>query len=160
MRTTLFCLTLLLSVAACETSTDPFIGFSGTGALTQAQATGDWSFTVQQSGPLACTSGSLANGQVLTTHLDVLSAGTLAPATSFWQNLSTAPQRPLSGSVNLATGATLLLMTSSAGSSSAMELRGTMTATGSFSGTLTDPEAGSFEVFSACAYTTTGNKTA
>jgi hypothetical protein len=42
---------------------------------------------------------------------------------------------------------------------SAMELAGTFGSTGSFSGTLGDPRAGSFPVFSACSYTTTATKT-
>ncbi|MBC7790902.1 MAG: hypothetical protein H7Z74_13225 [Anaerolineae bacterium] len=157
MRPTLFCVSLVLAVAACETSTDPFIGFDGTGGLSQTQADGNWSFTVTPAGPLACAGGSLAAGQVLTAQLDVFSDGTLAPATSFWQN--TTVLRPLSGAINLGTGATLLVMTASSGSASAMELQGTMTAAGSFTGTLTDPRAGSSVVFSACTYTTTGNKT-
>ncbi len=159
MRPILFCLSLLVAVAACENSTDPFIGFDGTGGLSQSQATGNWSFTVHPAGPLACGAGSLADGQVLTAHLDVLSDGTVAPATSFWQNPPTTLLRPLSGAITLGTGAALLAMTASSGSASAMELQGTMTAAGSFSGSLTDPRAGSPVVFSACAYTTTGNKT-
>jgi hypothetical protein len=159
VRPILFCLTLLLSVAACETSTDPFIGFGGTPGISQAQATGNWSFTVQQTSTLGCTTGSLANGQVLTASLDVLADGTLATATSIWQNPPTTVVRPLSGSINLSTGFTDLFMASSAGSSAAMELRGTMTSVGSFSGTLTDPAPGSFQVFGACSYTATGNKT-
>jgi hypothetical protein len=159
VRPTLFCLTLLLSVAACETSTDPFIGFGGTPGISQAQATGNWSFTVQQTSTLGCTTGSLANGQVLTASLDVLADGTLATATSIWQNPPTTVVRPLSGSINLSTGFTDLFMSSSAGSSAAMELRGTMTSVGSFTGTLTDPAPGSFQVFGACSYTATGNKT-
>jgi hypothetical protein len=159
VRPTLFCLTLLLYVAACETSTDPFIGFGGTPGISQAQATGNWSFTVQQTSTLGCTTGSLANGQVLTASLDVLADGTLATATSIWQNPPTTVVRPLSGSINLSTGFTDLFMSSSAGSSAAMELRGTMTSVGSFTGTLTDPAPGSFQVFGACSYTATGNKT-
>jgi hypothetical protein len=145
---------LLATLAACETSTDPFIGTGGGAGLTAAQATGNWSFTVQRTSALACTSGSLANGAVLTAHLDVLSDGTLATSTSFWQNF-----RPLSGTVVLASGLTDLFMSAAAGSSAAMELQGTMTAAGSFSGTLSDPAAGSFAVFGACSYTVGGTKT-
>lgn len=158
MRSTLLCLTLLASLAACETSTDSLIGIGGGGGLTAAQATGNWSFTVQRTSALACTSGSLANGQVLTARLEVLSDGSLAAA-SFWQNPPTTLVRPLSGTVALGSGLTDLFMSASAGSSAAMELQGTMTAAGSFSGTLSDPAAGSFQVFGACSYTVGGTKT-
>ncbi|MDP9205833.1 MAG: hypothetical protein M3P12_10315 [Gemmatimonadota bacterium] len=159
MRPIVVRLTLLLAVAACETSTDPFIGFGGTPEISQAQATGNWSFTVQRTSTLGCTAGSLADGQVLTATLNVLADGTLATATSSWQNPPTTVVRPLSGSVNLTSGFTDLFMAASTGSSAAMELRGTMTSTGSFSGTLTDPAPGSFQVFGACSYTAAGNKT-
>lgn len=159
MRSTFLCLTLLVSLAACETSTDALIGIGGGGGLTAAQATGNWSFTVQRTSALACTSGSLANGQVLTARLEVLSDGTLATATSSWQNPPTTLVRPLSGSVALASGSTDLFMFASAGSTAAMELQGTLTAAGSFSGTLSDPAAGSFQVFGACSYTVAGTKT-
>ena len=159
MRRIVLCLTLLVSVAACETSTDPFIGFGGTPGISQAQADGNWSFTVQQTSTLGCTSGSLANGQVLTATLDVLADGTLAASTSNWQNPPTTVVRPLSGSIILTSGFTDLFMAAASGSSAAMELRGTMTSVGSFSGTLTDPAPGSFQVFGACSYTATGSKT-
>jgi hypothetical protein len=158
VRSTFLCLTLLVSLAACETSTDALIGIPGGGGLTSAQATGNWSFTVQRTSALACTSGSLANGQVLTARLDVLSDGTLA-STSSWQNPPTTLVRPLTGSVALASGSTDLFMFASAGSTAAMELQGTMTAAGSFSGTLSDPAAGSFQVFGACSYTVAGTRT-
>lgn len=158
MRQTLFCLFVLVSAVACETSTDPFTGFEGTGGLSQTQAAGNWTFTVHPAGPLACAGGSLADGQQLTTRLDVVADGALA-ATSFWQNPPTTVQRPLSGSVTLTTGNALFLMRASSGSQSAMELRGTLTAAGSFTGTVTDPAPGQSVVFSTCAYTATGNKT-
>jgi len=159
VRPTVFCLTLLVSVTACENKTDPFIGFGGTGGVSQAEVAGNWSFTVRPTSALACTSGSLADGQVLTARLDVLSDGTLATATSTWQNPPTTLVRPLSGAVNLGTGFTDLFMAASAGSFSEMELRGTMTSAGSFSGTVTDPAPGSFPVFGTCSYTTSGTKT-
>ena len=158
MRPILLCLSVLLFVAACESSTDPFIGFAGGSGITQAQATGNWSFTVQRTSTLGCTSGSLANGQALTATLDVQSTGTLA-TTSFWQNPPTTLVRPLSGSINLSTGSTDLFMSASPGSSAAMELQGTMTSNRTFTGTLTDPAPGSFQVFGACGYTATGSKT-
>lgn len=159
MRPTLLCLILFFTLAGCETSTDTLIGTGGDGGVTVAQADGSWSFTVHPTSTLACTSGSLADGQVLTAQLDVLSDGTLSAATSSWQNPPTTLVRPLTGRVNLTSGFTDLFMTASAGSTAAMELRGTMTAAGSFSGTLTDPAPGSFSVFGACSYTTTGTKT-
>ena len=158
MRSTVLCLTLLVSLAACETSIDTLIGTPGGGALTAAQVTGNWSFTVTQAGPLVCPSGSLATGQVLTTRLDVLSDGTLA-STSFWQNPPTTLVRPLTGSVDLGNGFTRFLMFASTGSTAAMELVGTLTAAGSFTGTLSDPFAGAPQVFGACGFTVTGTKT-
>jgi hypothetical protein len=158
VRKIVLCLTLLVSVAACETSTDPFIGFGGTPGLTQAQATGNWSFTVQRTSTLGCTTGSLADGQVLTASLDVLADGSLA-TTSFWQNPPTTLVRPLSGAVSLTTGIADLFMSASSGSSAAMELQGTMTSAGSFTGTLTDPAPGSLQVVGAFTYTATRSKT-
>jgi len=107
---------------------------------------------------LGCTSGSLTSGQVLTAHLDVQADGTIATATSNWQNPPTTVVRPLTGAVTLTTGFTDLFMSPSAGSSAAMELRGTMSSAGSFTGTLTDPAPGSFQVFGACSYTAAGIK--
>ena len=159
VRSTFLCLTLLVSLAACETSADSIIGTPGGTGLTTAQASGNWSFTVQRTSALACTSGSLANGQVLTARLDVLSDGTLVTSTSFWQNPPTTLVRPLSGTVALSTGLTDLFMFASTGSTAAMELQGTMTAAGSFSGSLSDPAAGSFQVFGACSYTVAGTRT-
>ena len=158
MRPTLLFLSLLLFVAACETTTDPLIGFGGGTGLTQAQAAGNWSFTVQRTTALGCTGGSLANGQVLTATLDVQAGGALAN-TSFWQNPPTTVVRPLSGAITLTSGSTDLFMSASSGSSAAMELQGTMTSNGTFTGTLTDPAPGSFQVFGACGYTATGTKT-
>jgi hypothetical protein len=154
----LFCLFLLVSATACETSTDPFIGFEGTGGLSQTQAAGNWTFTVHPAGPLACASGSLADGQQLLTRLDVAADGTLL-ATSFWQNPPTTILRALSGAVTLGSGNAILLMRASSGSAQAMELRGAFTAAGSFAGTITDPAPAQSVVFSPCAYNATGNKT-
>ncbi len=159
MRQPLFCLFLFVSLAACETSTDPFGGIGGTGGLSQTQAAGDWTFTVTPApGPL-CGAGSLTDGTQLTAHLDVLVSGSLAPATSFWRNPPATVLRPLSGAVTLSSGNVLLTLGGSSGAASSMELQGTMTAAGSFSGTLRDPTPGSQPVFSVCNYSTTGNKT-
>lgn len=156
MRSIAIALSLAVLTAACEQSKDPFLfGIGGSGGLTQAQATGNWSFVVTQSS-LACASGSLANGQAISTHLDVLADGTLSTS-SFWQSPLSSSSLSLSGSVTLGTGITDLFLTSTAGAE--MELRGTMTSSRTFTGTLTDPAAGFLPVFSACGYTTTGSKT-
>jgi len=153
VRPTLFYLGLVLSVAACETSTDPFFGFGATG-VTAGQVTGNWTFTLHPTS--GCATGSLPDGQVLTAHMDVLSDGTVTSGTSTWQTSSAAGS--VSGSIDLSSGVTTTLaLTATTGS--AMELAGTFTATGSFSGTLGDPRAGSFPVFPACNYTTTATKT-
>ena len=161
MRPAFLCLCLLLFASACETTTDDIFGIGGGGgAVTQAQAAGSWSFTVQQTGTLACTGGALPNGQILTASLDVASDGTINPSTSSWQNPPTTLIRPLTGSVRLTDGFTDLFLSSSAGSTSAMELRGTMSSNGTFSGTLTDPGPGFTPMFgtSGCEYTASGTK--
>ena len=156
MRSIAIVLSLVVLTAGCEQSTDPFLfGVGGSGGLTQAQATGNWSFVVTQSA-LACATGSLANGQAITTNLNVLTDGTLSTS-SFWQSPLSTASLTISGTITLGTGITDLFLSSSSGAE--MELRGTMTSTGTFTGTLTDPAAGFLPVFSACAYTTTGTKT-
>jgi len=156
VRSIAILLTLVFLTAACEQSKDPFLfGIGGSGGLTQAQATGNWSFVVTQSA-LACASGSLANGQAVTTHLDVQTDGTLSTS-SFWQSPLSTGSLSITGSITLGTGITDLFLSSSSGAE--MELRGTITSTGTFTGTLTDPAAGFLPVFSACAYTATGTKT-
>jgi hypothetical protein len=156
-------LTLLVLTAACETSTDPtLIGIGGGvgGPVTQAEATGDWSFTINKTTTFPCTGGSLADGTVLTAHIDLASDGRLNASGSFWRNPPTAFVFPLSGSVSLSTGASDLFLSGGGGGASAMELIGNMTSTGSFSGTLHDPAAGFSPVFSAggCDYATNGTK--
>ena len=162
LRPIISCLAVLVSTAACETSADSLIGIGGTGggAVTQAQAAGDWSFTVRKTTTLSCSGGSLADGQVLTAHMNVLSDGTLNATTSSWQNPPTTLVRPLSGSVRLTDGFADLIFSASTGSASAMELRGTLTSTGTFAGTLTDPAPGFSPMFSAggCEYSTAGTK--
>jgi hypothetical protein len=157
VRQTLFSLFLLLTVVGCENSTDPFTGFEGTGGLSQTQAAGNWTFTVHPGS--FCGAGSLTNNTQLTAHLDVLVSGSVASATSFWQNPPTTVIRPLTGNITLTNGNVLLTLGASTGSSSAMEMQGVMSAAGSFSGTLGDPNPGSQPVFSVCNYTATGNKT-
>jgi hypothetical protein len=154
-------LTLLVLTAACENSADPLLfgqGGGGGGAITQAQAAGDWSFTVTKTTTLPCTVVSLADGSRLTAHLDVLADGTLNSATSSWQNGSVV--FPLSGSVRLSDGITSLILSSGTGSASGMQLNGTITPTGTFTGTLTDPASGLSPMFSTlgCEYSTGGSK--
>jgi len=162
-RSIVLFLTAIVLATGCETSTDPFIGFGGDGeTLTQAQADGTWSFTVQRSATFACPTTALTNGSVIVANLDVLSNGLLTTA-STWQNPISGAVQPLSGSVNLSNGATdLTFAAPSVRSDAAMELiPGTMTSGGSLTGTLIDPAAGFSQVFGtgACAYTVTGSKT-
>jgi hypothetical protein len=151
---------MLVSTTACENSTDPFDGIiiGGGGAITQAQAAGNWSFTLQRTTTLPCTTAPLANGTVITTHLDVLSDGTLSSSSS-WVNPGSGAVQSLSGQVRLSDGITGLTLTASG--TGAMELQGTMTAAGTFAGTLTDPAAGFSQVFGSggCEYTASGIKT-
>jgi hypothetical protein len=157
-------LTLLVLAIACENSKDPFlfgIGGGGGGAVTQVQASGNWSFSVRKTTTLACTGGSLADGSILPAHLDVLADGTLNTSTSTWQNPPSAVVFPLTGTVSLSTGAAGLIFSGGSGSGSGMELRGTISPTGSFTGTLSDPAPGLSPMFSAggCEYATSGTKT-
>jgi len=154
---------LLAIATGCENSNNPFlfgIGGGGGGAITQAQATGNWSFTVRKTTTLPCTGGSLADGSVLTAHLDVQTDGTLITSTSNWQNPPSTVVFPLRGAVALSTGAADLIFSGGGASGSGMELRGTITPTGTFTGTLTDPGAGLTPMFSAggCEYSTSGTK--
>ncbi|MFN2638111.1 MAG: hypothetical protein ABR585_13910 [Gemmatimonadaceae bacterium] len=161
MKRTFFRLTMVALLAGCETSANPIDALFGNGnnVLTQAQASGSWSFTLQRTNTFSCPAGSLPNGQVLTTQIAAATDGTVSTSTSTWRDPS-GNTRPLSGSISLATGITRL--TFGAGNTAAgMELRGTMTSAGSFSGTVTDPEAGlAFMFSSGCEYTATGTKTA
>jgi hypothetical protein len=153
VRSIVLGLALIASVAACETSTDPFFGFGATG-VTAGQVSGNWAFTLHPAS--GCPTGSLPDGQALTAHLDVLADGTVTSGTSTWQAAGAAGS--VSGSINLSSGVTTTLaLTATTGS--AMELAGTFTSTGSFSGTVGDPRSGSFPVFSVCNYTTTATKT-
>ena len=158
MRPAILCLTLLVSLSACENSTDPFIGFGDDGSITATQAAGNWSFTVQRTSALGCTSGSLVDGQTLTAQLAVLADGTVTTG-SAWQNPPSTQPRPVSGAVSLSNGFADLFLAASPGSSAAMEMRGTINSAGAFVGTLTDPAPGSFQVFGACSYTASGSKT-
>jgi hypothetical protein len=157
------CTITMLLLVACETSTDPLGGFlGGGGAITRTQAAGNWSFTVRRSTTLPACTNPLADGSVVTAHLDVLADGTLATASSTWLNPISGAVQPLSGSVNLANGASILDFAAPAVNANAqMEITGTMTASGGLTGTLRDPGPGSFQVFGTggCEYSVAGQKT-
>ncbi len=159
MRRICLCL-ILVVVAACEGTTDPFGGIitGGGGAITAAQASGNWSFTLQRTTTFPCTS-ALANGQVIGTRVDVLSDGSLN-TTSSWLDPIAGVVEPMGGAVSLTNG--LVVFTLSVSSSRAMELTGTMSSAGTFTaGTLRDPAPGFFQVYGTdgCQYTVSGLKT-
>lgn len=159
MRRIFLCLTLAV-VTACESTTDPFGGFitGGGGAITAAQASGNWTFTVQRTTTFPCTS-ALTSGQSIATNIAVLSDGSVSSASS-WANPVSGGVEPLDGVVTLSNG--LADFTLSVNSSTAMELTGTMSSAGTFTvGALRDPAPGSFQVFGTdgCQYTVSGVKT-
>ena len=158
IRVIITCFAVISVAAACETSTDNLIGIpggGGGGAVTQAEADGAWSFTLTQTTTLACTGGALANGSVITVTLDLQTDGTATTASS-WRSPSSGALLPLSGTVRFADGITDLLLASGG---SAMELRGTIAANGTFSGTITDPAAGFTPVYgTGCEYNAPGIK--
>jgi len=163
VKRAVFWLSSVLVFAACENSTDPLGGIinGGGGTLTAAQATGDWTFNVTVNSTLPACSNNLTT-QAVTGHLDVQTSGTLA-LTSSWTDPLSNTAEPLRGSVILSSGvADLLFADPSVSSTAQMEFSGTMTATGSLSGTLTDPESGFTQVFGTggCTYTVNGQKTA
>lgn len=159
MKRLVLCLTMTVLLAACENSTDPLGGFlGGGGALTQAQANGNWLFAVQRTNTFPACTNPLADGTQITANLVVLSSGTLDPTSSWLNPFSTAVQ-PLSGSVDLTNGASLLHFAAPAVSGTAqMEITGTMTASGRLTGTLRDPEPGFSQVFGTggCEYSVSG----
>jgi hypothetical protein len=160
VRRVVLCLATMALFAACETSTDPLGGFiGGGGSITQTQATGNWSFTVQQATTFPACTNPLANGSVITARLNVGSDGVLA-GTSSWLNPISGTVLPLTGSVNFSNGASDLHFLG-ASSTAQMEILGTMTASGGLAGTLRDPEPGFQQVFGSggCEYSVTGTKT-
>jgi hypothetical protein len=166
MKRILLSIGLATVITACEGTTDPFGGVGGggggSGAITQAQASGDWSMTLRRTTTLSCSGGSLPENQILLLHLDVTNTGGLTTATSTWRASPSATVRALAGTVNFTTGVTnLTLFASATNTTSGMELSGTLTAAGAFSGTVVDPAAGLTPVFSGngCEYTATGVKT-
>jgi hypothetical protein len=146
----------------CENATDPFGGFvGGGGAISQAQASGNWVFTVQRTTTFPACTNPLADGSAITTHLDVLTDGSLGTSSS-WLNPISSVVHPLRGSVNLTNGASILHFSAPSVSASAqMELQGTMTASGGLTGTLRDPEPGFSQMFGTggCEYSVSGIKT-
>lgn len=162
MRRLVLCLTTIVLFGACETSTDPFGGFiNGGGAITQAQATGNWSFAVQRTTTFPACTNPLADGSAIAAHMNVGTDGVLA-GTSSWVNPISGAVQALSGSVDLTNGASILHFAAPAVRSTAqMEITGTMTASGTFTGTLRDPEPGFSQVFGTggCEYSVGGIKT-
>jgi hypothetical protein len=162
VRRTVLWLTIIVLFAACENSAGPLGGILGGGnAITPAQATGNWSFTLQRTTTFPACTNPLANGQVITAHTDILSDGTAGSASS-WLNPISGTVQPLSGVVRLSDAFSDLLFAAPAVKATAqMELRGTMTSAGAFTGTLTDPEPGFSQVFGTggCEYSVTGTKT-
>jgi hypothetical protein len=159
VRRTFLCLSLIV-IAACEGTTDPFGGIitGGGGAVTAAQASGNWSFTIQRTTTFPCTS-ALTSGQAIAAHVDVLSDGTLNTSSSWFNPISSVVD-PMSGSIALSSG--ISDFTLSLNGSAAMELAGTISSTGAFTaGILRDPAPGFFQVFGSdgCQYTVTGVKT-
>jgi hypothetical protein len=158
----LFVAALTGVVTACEVSTDPLPGVGGPpggAAISQTQASGNWSLVLRRTTTLACTGGSLPDNQALVTRLD-FSTGGLATAASTWQAPPSSPGS-IAGSASFTTGFANLTLFAPGSASSGMELRGTLTAGGTFTGTLTDPAPGLIPVFTTtgCEYTVTGTKT-
>jgi hypothetical protein len=162
VRRLVLCLTTIVLFGACESSTSPLGGFlGGGGALTQAQATGNWSFSVVRTTTFPACTNPLADGSAISARLNVLTDGTLA-TTSSWTNPISAVGQPLSGSVDLTNGASILHFAAPAVRGTAqMEILGTMTASGGLTGTLRDPEPGFSQVFGTggCEYSVNGIKT-
>ena len=161
MKRLVLCLTTILLLTACETSTNPLDGLlgGGGGSLTAAQATGNWSFTLSRTSTLACSPPALASGVVISAHLDVLSDGTVA-TTSSWLNPISSVVEPLSGSLDLTNGGITRLLFATSGSAAMELVPGTMTSSGTVTGTLTDPAAGLSPVFASdgCQYSVSGVK--
>ena len=160
MKRLVLCLTAIVLLGACEVSANPLEAIlGGGGALTQAQATGNWSLTVQPTTTFPACTNPLASSSLISTHLDVGTDGVLT-ASSSWVDPIASAVRILSGSVNLTNGATDLHFAGSS-TSAQMELVGTMTASGTLSATLRDPEPGFTQVFGTggCEYTVSGIRT-
>lgn len=167
MRQIAYVAAMTALLAGCEASTDPLDGVGGgppggTG-ITQAQATGDWAFTLDRT-TTTCPSGSLPDNQVLLAHLDVISngstTGSLLGTTSGWSASPSTTVRGLDGTLRFNDGFGNLILRGST-NGTGMELRGTFRSGGGFTGTVSDPAAGLLPVFGggACAYNATGVKT-
>jgi len=114
--------------------------------------------TLTKTTTLACTGAVLADGSILTLNLTIQSDGSAA-GTSSWRSPSSGALLPLSGSVSFTDGVTDMILSS--GGSTGMELRGTMSSTGTFTGTITDPAPGFTPVYGTggCEYNAPGSKT-
>ncbi len=163
MKRILYTVALTALVTGCEASTDPLGGVGGLGpgggAITQAEASGDWSFTLRRT-TASCSSGSLPDNQVILALLDVINNGTLTTSTSSWRTSPGTTVRGLDGTLRFTDGIGNLILRGST-ANTGMELRGTLTSAGAFTGTVSDPAAGLFPVFGSglCEYTATGVKT-
>jgi hypothetical protein len=155
-------LTTMVLFAGCENSAEPLPAtFGGGGTITAAQATGNWTFTLQRTTTLPCSTAPLANGTLIVSRIDVLSDGTV-DSRSTWVNPVSGTIQPLGGSVRLSDAfADLFLAAPAVRPSAQMELRGTMTSAGGFTGTVTDPAPGFTQIFGTggCEYTALGTKT-
>jgi hypothetical protein len=162
VRRLVLSLTTIVLFGACESSTSPLGGFlGGGGALTQAQATGTWSLAVTRTTTFPACTNPLADGTPIIARPNVLTDGTLA-GTSTWTNPLSSVGQPLTGSVDLTNGASILHFAAPGVRNTAqMEITGTMTASGTFTGTLRDPEPGFSQVFGTggCEYSVGGIKT-
>ena len=167
MKHRLLAASLVALLAACETSTEPSFATGGGTlppvlALTPAQASGTWSFTLRRtSNGFDCPNGGLLDGHLGGKDLAVGSDGVLS-VNGVWQNPPSTLVRPLSGQVRLSDGLTdILFRAGGTNASAAMRLQGSMTSTGTFTGTMTDPAPGFNPVFSiaGCFYNVTGTRT-
>ena len=124
--------------------------------MTQAQASGTWTLSLTKTTTLACTGGALADGSIIPVNLSVQSDGT-ATNTSTWRSVTSGALLPVSGSVRFSDGFTDLILSSGA---SGMEMRGTVTSSGTFTGTITDPAPGFNPVYGTggCEYNAPGSK--
>ena len=162
LRRLVLYLTTIVLFAACENSTNPLGGFinGGGGAITQAQATGNWSFAVTRTTTFPACTNPLADASAIRAHLDVGTDGVLI-GTSTWVNPISGAVQLLTGSVDLTNGASILHFAAPAVRNTAqMEITGTMTASGTFTGVLRDPEPGFTQVFGTggCEYSVNGIK--
>ncbi len=151
---------LILLLAACGGFGSDLTSVSGTGkeaAITAEEASGIWSFALT---PVVanCTGGGVPAGTVIISRLDFFSDGRIASETSTWKLSSATSTRPVTGAVRLGDG--LFDSQLKGDGNSAMALSGTMVRSGSFSGKLVDPAAGTVAVLggASCEYAVKGTR--